>query len=147
MTNTGTTLVVEALSPVLAAGAARTWTDTEGGAQLRCCLRHSRPGERLALVAVTPEGPQGAYRETGPVFLHADGCPGRSGTGFPDDLRQRERVFRTYDHAGALTGGELVPPGDGHEAVARRLLGRPDVAFLQVRNVVHGCYVLTIRRS
>jgi hypothetical protein len=147
MTSTRTALVVDALSPTLAAGATRTWTDTEGGAQLRCCLRHSRPGERIALVAVTPPGPRGAHRETGPVFLHADGCPGRSGTGFPDDFRYRERVFRTYDTTGAISGGELVPPGDVHEQVAQRLLDQPGVAFLQVRNVVHGCYVLTIRRG
>jgi len=31
--------------------------------------------------------------------------------------------------------------------VARRLLDQSDAAFLQVRNVVHGCYVLTIRRA
>ena len=147
MTSTRAALVIDALSPALAAGATRSWTDAEGGAQLRCCLRHSRPGERIALVAVTPEGPRGAYRETGPVFLHADGCPGRSGTGFPDDFRDRERVFRAYDATGSITGGDVVPPGDGHEEAARRLLDRPEVAFVQVRNVVHGCYVLTIRRS
>ena len=147
MTSTRTTLVVDALSPALAADAARTWTDSEGGAQLRCCLRHSRPGERIALVAVTPQGPRGAYRETGPVFLHAGPCPGRSDAGYPDDFRGREKVFRLYGEDGAITGGEVVPPGEPHEEVAARLLDRPGAAFVQVRNVVHGCYVLTIRRS
>jgi len=147
MTSSTTTLRYEALPTALAAGATRTWTDEEGGSQLRCCLRHSRPGERLALVAATPEGPRGAYRETGPVFLHADGCAGPAGSGYPDDFRGREKVFRVYDGAGTILGGEVVPPGAGHETVAERLLDQPGAAFLQVRNVVFGCYVLTIRRS
>ena len=86
----------------LAADAARTFIDDEGGRPLRCCLRDSRPGERLALVAVTPEGPQGAYRETGPVFLHADGCSGPTGTGYPEEFRRRTQVFRAYDRSGAM---------------------------------------------
>lgn len=137
----------DALPIALAADATRTWTDDEGGAQLRCCLRYSRAGERVALVAVTPEGPQGAYRETGPVFLHADGCAGPVSTGYPDDFRGREKVFRVYDDDGSILGGEVVPAGRGHEAAAERLLDQPGAAFLQVRNVVFGCYVLTIRRD
>ena len=130
----------------LAADAARTFVDDEGGRPLRCCLRDSRPGERLALVAVTPEGPQGAYRETGPVFLHADGCSGPTGTGYPEEFRRRTQVFRAYDRSGAIVGGHVVPAGTGQEEAAARLLADPDVAFLQTRNVIHGCYMLTIRR-
>ena len=150
MTSTETspvTLRYEPLPALLAAQATRTFVDDEGGAPLRCCLRDSRPGERIALVAVTPDGPQGAYRETGPVFLHADGCAGTSDTGYPEEFRRRTQVFRAYDHTGAIVGGSVVPPGTGQEAVAGGLLADPDVAFLQTRNVVHGCYMLTIRRG
>jgi hypothetical protein len=135
----------EPLSAALAASATRVWTDDAGGAPLRCCLRDSRPGERVALVAVTPEGPRGAYRETGPVFVHAEGCAGPQSHGYPDDWRRRTQVFRAYDHRGAIIGGEVVPAGTGQEEVAARLLANQDVAFLQTRNVVHGCYMLTIR--
>ena len=38
-------------------------------------------------------------------------------------------------------------PGSGQEEAAARLLADPDVAFLQTRNVVFGCYMLTIRRN
>jgi hypothetical protein len=137
----------EPLSAALASDAARTFVDDDGGRPLRCCLRDSRPGERLALVAVTPDGPQGAYRETGPVFLHADGCSGPDGTGYPEEFRRRTQVFRAYDRSGAIVGGEVVRPGSGQEEAAARLLADPDVAFLQTRNVVHGCYMLTIRRE
>jgi hypothetical protein len=137
----------EPLPASLAATATRVWTDDEGGAPLRCCLRDSRPGERIALVAVTPDGPQGAYRETGPVFVHADGCAGPEGGGYPEDWRRRTQVFRAYDRTGAIHGGQVVPPGSGQEDVAAGLLADPDVAFVQTRNVVFGCYMLTIRRG
>ena len=137
----------EPLPASLAADASRTFIDDDGGAPLRCCLRDSRAGERIALVAVTPEGPQGAYRETGPVFLHADGCSGPTDTGYPEEFRRRTQVFRAYDHAGVIVGGEVVRPGSGQEEAAARLLADTDVAFLQTRNVVFGCYMLTITRS
>src|SRR3954451_1921084 len=99
------------LSPALAATATRIWTDGEGGAPLRCCLRDSRPGERIALVSATPEGPRGAYRETGPVFVHAEHCAGPATPGYPDDWRGRTQVFRAYGRRGQIVGGEVVPGG------------------------------------
>jgi hypothetical protein len=121
--------------------------DDEGGAPLRCCLRDSRPGERIVLIAVTPEGPRGAYRETGPVFVHAAPCAGPQQHGYPDDFRRRTQVFRAYDWTGSIAGGAVVPAGDGQEEAARQLLHDPAVAFVQTRNVVYGCYMLTIRRA
>ena len=141
------TLRYEPLPASLADAATRTFTDEDGGRPLRCCLRDSRPGERIALVAVTPEGPEGAYRETGPVFLHAEACDGPADTGYPDEFRRRTQVFRAYDSAGRIVGGEVVRPGSDQEEVAARLLADADVAFLQTRNVVFGCYMLTIRRG
>ncbi len=79
------------------------------------------------------------------MFLHADGCPGPVTAGYPEQWRSRPQVFRAYSAAGDIVGGELVPPGDGQEEVARRLLADPAVAFLQTRNVVHGCYMATLR--
>jgi hypothetical protein len=87
-------------------------------------------------VPVTPVGPQGAYRETGPVFLHADGCTGPDGAGYPEDFRRRMQVFGAYDRAGVIVGGHVVPPGTGQEEAAARLLADPDVAFVQTRNVI-----------
>jgi hypothetical protein len=48
----------------------------DGGAPLRCCLRETRPAERVLLIAYTPPGTAGAYAERGPVFIHADRCGG-----------------------------------------------------------------------
>jgi hypothetical protein len=137
----------EPLPAALAASATRSFVDEDGGVPLRCCLRDSRVGEHVALVAVAPEGPLGAYRETGPVFLHADGCSGPTAAGYPEEWRRRRQVFRAYDQAGRIIGGEVVRPGSGQEHAAARLLADADVAFLHTRNVVYGCYMLTIRRE
>ena len=139
-------LVVESLRSTPLGPDARIRVDSEGGAPLRCCLRDSRPGERIALIVVTPAGPRGAYRETGPVFVHADPCPGPSHTGYPEDFRRRAQVFRAYDWTGSIVGGVVVPAGTGQEEAARQLLADPSVAFVHTRNVVFGCYMLTIRR-
>lgn len=141
------TFTVEALPASLAADAERTWLDDEGGCALRCCLRESRPGERIALVSVTPPGPAGAYRESGPVFLHADGCEGPKTCGYPEAFRSRRQVFRAYDAGGSIVGGEVVEAGTGQESVAERLLAEPDVAFVQSRNVVYGCFMWTMRQA
>jgi hypothetical protein len=88
----------------------------------------------------------GAYQETGPVFVHADGCQGPSSAGYPDAFRDRPQVFRAYNADGSIVGGELVDAGADQEAAAERLLADPEVAFLHTRNVVYGCYMLMIRR-
>jgi Protein of unknown function (DUF1203) len=121
-------------------------TDLDG-APLRCCLRDSRPGERVALVAVVPPGPGGAYTETGPVFVHAEACSGPEHDGYPEEWRRRSQVFRTYDDQGRILGGEVVEPGDGQEEAAARLLADPAVAFLHTRNIVFGCYMAMIERA
>ena len=118
--------------------------DREGGAPLRCCLRDSRPGERLVLASVTPPGPQGAYAESGPVFMHADPCGGPSRPGYPEEFRRRTQVFRAYSADGRIIGGHVVKPQDDQEAVAEELLADPDVAYLHSRNVVFGCYMFAI---
>lgn len=122
----------------------RAWTDSEGGAPLRCCLRDSQVGERLLLGAVAPPGPLGAYAETGPVFMHADHCPGSASSGYPEDFRARQQVFRAYDNAGQIVGGEIVDRGRNQEEVAERLLSTPGTAFLHSRNLLYGCYMFAI---
>ena len=140
-------LLIEPLPAELPVTGWRTLVDPDGGAPLRCCLRDSRPGERITLASVSPPGPTGAYLETGPVYLHADGCAGPGTTGYPADFRSRRQIFRTYGNDGSLLGGELVEAGDGQEAVAERLLADPSVAFLHSHNVIHGCYMFAIRRA
>lgn len=87
--------------------------DTEGGSPLRCCLRHSTPGERIALISYAPlrrwaaetGAEPGPYDEQGPVFIHAEACEGPvvAGEGFP--FARERRVLRRYSWEGRIVGG------------------------------------------
>ncbi|EST24743.1 DUF1203 domain-containing protein [Streptomyces roseochromogenus] len=128
------------------------FTDEEGGAPLRCCLRRSEPGERITLVSYAPlrrwaaetGAAPGAYDEQGPVFLHADPCPGP-----PDPaalpFTDAHRVLRRYSADGHILGGRLVDtdfPSALTEAFAD-----PEVAVVHVRAVEYGCFLYEVRRA
>ncbi|MEG3635440.1 DUF1203 domain-containing protein [Micromonospora palythoicola] len=119
----------------------------EDGAPLRCCLRDARAGELLALIAYRPEGAAGAYREIGPVFVHAAPCEGYAERErYPAAFRHRRQVFRAYDQTGRIADA-LIIEGSHAEAGIEQLLACPDVATVHSRNVLYGCYMFAINRS
>ena len=119
--------------------------DPEGGSPLRCCLRETRPGEQVLLIAYTPPGTAGAYAERGPVFIHADPCEGYTTPDrYPPGLSHRQQVVRAYDQDGQIADGILAGDGEQALAVIQQLLARPDVALVQLRNVGYGCYNLSL---
>jgi Protein of unknown function (DUF1203) len=145
---------LRALQEIRAAGQDETGsrlvvqTVEQGGNPLRCCLRETRPGERVLLIAYTPPGTAGAYAERGPVFIHAEACEGyASPNEYPPELKHRQQVVRGYDHHGRIIDGVLVDDGDHASTVIREMLGRPDVALVHLRNVGFGCYNCMVRRS
>ncbi|GAA1618060.1 DUF1203 domain-containing protein [Kribbella sancticallisti] len=115
------------------------------GAPLRCCLRLSREGERIALISHRPSSLGGPYAEVGPVFVHAGRCPGFAGSSFPADFLDRQAVLRPYDAAGQMLDGVLAEPGES-EGELKRLFDDPAVALVQVRNVIAGCWNFSVRR-
>jgi hypothetical protein len=122
--------------------------DPEGGNPLRCCLRETRPGERVLLIAYTPPGTAGAYAERGPVFVHADPCGGYATPHrYPPGLSHRQQAVRAYDQDGRIADGVLAGDGEQATAVIRELLARPDVALVHLRNVGWGCYNFAVRRG
>ncbi|MER5644855.1 DUF1203 domain-containing protein [Streptosporangium sp. NPDC002524] len=138
----------------------RMITDTEGGSPLRCCLRRSLPGERLALLSYAPlrrwgartGGDPGPYEEVGPVFVHAEPCAGPGGTGFPVDMCGERRVFRAYDADGNILGGRLVDEYASRDAAtAETILAEqfadPGVALVHVRAVEFGCFLFEVHRA
>ncbi|CAM5241435.1 hypothetical protein STENM327S_01191 [Streptomyces tendae] len=130
------------------------FTDDEGGAPLRCCLRHSRAGERIALVSYAPlrrwaaetGADPGAYDEQGPVFIHADDCAGPEETeGLP--FTNSHRTVRRYCAQGRILGGRLVASADGFAPALREAFDDPAVAFVHVRAVEYGCFLYEVRRG
>jgi hypothetical protein len=129
-----------------AGNSVRAFVDEEGGSPLRCCLREIRPGERVQLIGYQPPGGAGAYRETGPVFVHAERCDGYPADGgYPPELSHRRVVVRGYDHAGGMAEALLAEEGDTAERLIEEMLARPDIEVVQVRNVLAGCYNFAAR--
>ncbi|MET8752150.1 DUF1203 domain-containing protein [Streptomyces sp. NPDC004667] len=135
------------------------YEDPEGGAPLRCCLRRSRAGERIALVSYAPlrrwaagaGADPGAYDEQGPVFVHADPCAGPAPDGaLPFGTPGALRVARRYDAGGRILGGRLLDLAEEPDAVVGRALAEafadPEVALVHVRAVEYGCFLYEVRR-
>ncbi|HET7823006.1 MAG TPA: DUF1203 domain-containing protein [Ornithinibacter sp.] len=119
--------------------------DTEGGSQLRCCLRLSRPGDRLLLISHAPLAADRPWREVGPVFVHAGGCDGwAGGVGtVPAWFDDEARVVRAYDSTGAMRydANRLVRAGEGVAAALDDVFRDPTVVEAHVRNSLAQCFV------
>ncbi|KUO02424.1 DUF1203 domain-containing protein [Streptomyces caeruleatus] len=128
-------------------------TDDEGGAPLRCCLRRSAPGERIALVSYAPlrrwaaenGADPGAYDEQGPVFIHAEECAGPDGEEVP--FTNAHRVVRRYSAQGHILGGRLVEGASTFTSAFREAFDDPAVAVVHVRAVEYGCFLYEVRRA
>ena len=139
------------------------FTDSEGGAPLRCCLRRGEPGERIALVSYAPLRRRaaetgtdpGAYDEQGPVFVHARECGGPrgagSGDGGPDGavlpFTDTHRVLRRHASDGRILGGRLVERADRFREAFAAAFADPEVALVHVRAVEYGCFLYEVRRD
>ncbi|MEJ7763762.1 MAG: DUF1203 domain-containing protein [Thermomicrobiales bacterium] len=127
-----------------------------GGDPCRDALRRSRPGEEVILASYGPfegAGPN-PYREFGPVFLLAQPgtVPIDRGT-LPVRGDDPERyfgdgplAFRAYDAGGDIIDGALGGTADA-EAAVERFLGSPDVAHVDVRFAIRGCFACRVVRA
>jgi hypothetical protein len=129
------------------------------GSPLRCCLRPSEAGERIALVSYAPlrrwaastGADPGAYDEQGPVFIHADDCGGFVPDGtYPFARHGALRTVRRYDAHGHIVGGRFVEiPADataGFDAAFDDAFSDPDVVLVHVRALEYGCFHFEVRR-
>ncbi|QTD98581.1 DUF1203 domain-containing protein [Streptomyces cyanogenus] len=127
--------------------------DTEGGSPLRCCLRHSTPGESIALVSYAPlrrwaaetGADPAAYDEQGPVFIHAEACPGPAGDALP--FTDDHRTLRRYSADGRILGGRLVAGPETFPPALTEAFADPEVALVHVRAVEYGCFLYEVRRG
>ncbi|MEW2566859.1 DUF1203 domain-containing protein [Streptomyces sp. NPDC047070] len=132
------------------------FADLEGGAPLRCCLRRSETGERIALVSYAPlrrwaaetGARPGAYDEQGPVFVHAEECAGPDLVGHPFARPGVLRVLRRYSAEGHILGGRLLEIPDQPDAALDEALDEAfadsSVALVHIRAVEHGCYLYEV---
>lgn len=119
---------------------------SEGGDQLRCCLRLSTPGEAVALVSYAPLRVDRPWREVGPVFVHAEACRGHDLDRLPAWLDEGPLVLRAYaaDGSMAYAHHRLHDPGSDVNAAVATMLAEPGVAEVHVRNRVAQCFVCRV---
>ncbi|MFE7414509.1 DUF1203 domain-containing protein [Streptomyces laurentii] len=137
-----------------------TETESEAGSPLRCCLRRTEAGDRIALVSYAPlrrwaaetGAEPGAYDEQGPVFIHTEPCggPGDAPVTYPLARPGVLRTVRRYDARGHIAGGRLIELPEtveaGFDKAFTEAFADPEVAFVHVRAVEYGCFLYEVRR-
>ncbi|MCK0113330.1 DUF1203 domain-containing protein [Ornithinimicrobium sp. F0845] len=118
--------------------------DTTGREQLRCCLRLSRPGGRIVLIAHAPLSAHNPWREVGPVYVHAARCAGWTpSAAVPEWFDDAPRVLRAYTSEPAMhhPANRVVAAGEGVAGALEAIFADPDVTQVHVRNLLAQCFV------
>ena len=83
----------------------------------------------------------------GPIFIHADACPGYSDVGsYPPGFRHRQQVLRSYSATGDMLDA-VITEGTAAEAAITGLFARTDAVVVHSRNVRAGCYMFAVHRG
>ena len=113
----------------------------------RACLRTFAPGERRILVLYNPFAREQTAEFAGPVFIHDGPCAADLPDGvFPPALRDLPIVLKGYDAQNHYVDEE-IPDGAPVEPAIATLFGRPEVAFIHVRNTEAKCFIARIERA
>ena len=114
----------------------------------RVCLRDFEVGvERRLLFTCDPFFRLEPYPLPGPVFIHETECDRHpEDQGFPSDLLAHRLTLVAYGRGRHLRAEERVEPNTAEPAVAR-LISRPDVDYVHVRDTEAGCYDFRIERA
>jgi hypothetical protein len=123
----------------------------KGYGPCRQCLRGFAVGrERRILFTYDAFADTEALPLPGPVFIHEESCARYpEDGGFPEELRAHALTLEAYGRGRQLRGVERIAAGGAPERVEEsieRLLARPDVDYIHVRDTAAGCYDCRIER-
>lgn len=127
--------------------ALRPYAASGDGEPLRCCLRYAHAGERIALISYANFEHASPWTEVGPVYVHADACPGYAHPDeLPTELAHGPRVLRTYraDHTMNYAHNTVVTESRPIGPIIDSLLGEPEVAIVHVRTLAPQCYLYAV---
>ena len=128
-------------------GGTRVVADSYPGYPCRRCLRDAEIGDAVTLLSYNPFEGESAYSQSGPIFLHTDGCRPFESTGrVPAQLLRRQLSVRAFDAAHAMVDARVVAGTELHPA-AIELLAEDGVAYLHVHNAAAGCWAARIDRD
>ena len=120
--------------------------DAAPGYPDRIELRDAQPGESVLLVNFMHQPADTPYRASHAIFVREGATTAFDAAGVvPDVLRIRLISLRAFSAAGMLLDADVVQ-GDHLEPSIERLLGNPDVAYLQAHNAKQGCYAARVSR-
>ena len=119
------------------------------GNPCRHCLQNIPAGAGMLILAHRPFDTLQPYAETGPVFLCADACAAWSGDGVPPILQSSpDYLVKGYTKDACIRYGTgRIVAADAIGDYARDLLGKTDIAFVDVRSARNNCFQLRIRRT
>ena len=130
-----------------ARGARRYVADAKPGFPDRIELRDAEPGEKVLLVNHLHQPADTPYRASHAVFVIEGAAARYDRVGeIPDVLRSRAISLRAFDAGHMMVDADLVD-GQVIEGAIQRLLGNPDVAYLQAHYARRGCYAARIDRA
>jgi hypothetical protein len=119
-----------------------------GHGPCRLCLRDFEIGaDRRLLFTLDPFYGLEPFPLPGPVFIHESECdryPEHGG--FPEDLLAHDLTLVAYGKGRRQLAEERASNG-GVEPALERLLARPDVDYVHVRDTEAGCYDLRVERA
>ncbi len=128
-------------------GARRYVADTKPGFPDRIELRDAEPGESVILVNHMHQPADTPYRASHAIFvLEGAGEAYDRVNEIPEVLRPRVISLRAFNAAHMIVEAELVK-GVDIEASIERLLGIPEVGYIQAHYATRGCYAARISRS
>ena len=121
-----------------------------GGEPCRDVLRRARVGEPLILASYEPFDRPGPYHEYGPIFIRAEAQPETVerhvlpfGSTAEDAYLASPFALRAYSHKQDIVDARLATIEDGEEIISM-FLGRPDIAFVDLRFAAYGCFACRI---
>jgi hypothetical protein len=119
-----------------------------GHGPCRLCLHAFAVGEdRRILFTFDPFAGLESLPLPGPVFIHEAACARHvEDAGFPEDIRTRRLTIQAYGAGRRLVREEFLQDGNVDSEIDR-LLGRPDVLYLHVRDTAAGCYDFRVERA
>jgi hypothetical protein len=114
----------------------------------RLCLKQFRTGnEDRILFTYNPFESLDSYPSPGPVFIHAESCPGyKEQRDFPEELRSLPLTLEAYGENRWIVARER-PSADEIESSVERLLQTSGVNYIHIRNTEAGCFIARIERD
>jgi hypothetical protein len=113
----------------------------------RVSLEDAAVGEEVLLLPYRHHAGSSPYRSSGPIYVRRDArAPYDAIDRIPSMQRRRLTSLRAYDTAGFLVVSDVVP-GIELDALVRRFLEVPEVAWLHAHNARPGCFAFRIERS